>query len=124
MNESTEFIDLIFNVHITTTKFKYVSLHKLTQDLSWHFAVILQHDQRYLLAEALYFLWAFFLTLSDHREGSLKLRKCRLNIPHSRQAIIMISRVRSHTVLFFSFSGQRLEKKKKKKNRMTVNISE
>lgn len=103
MNESTEFIDLIFNVHITTTKFKYVSLHKLTQDLSWHFAVILQHDQRYLLAEALYFLWAFFLTLSDHREGSLKLRKCRLNIPHSRQAIIMISRVRLHTVLFFFF---------------------
>lgn len=72
-------IDLIFDVYITTTRFRHVSLHKLTQDLSWLFAVMLQHDQRYLLAEAVYFLLAFFLTLSDHREGIAKASK----VPHA-----------------------------------------
>lgn len=93
-----------------------VSLHKLTQDLSWLFAVMLQHDQRYLLAEDVYFLLAFFLTLSDHREGSLKLRKCRLHIHHSRQAI-MISRA-GITHNFFSCQNAL------KKDRVTVKISE
>lgn len=36
---------------------------------------MLQHDQRYLLAEAVYFLLAFFLTLSDHRRGIAKASK-------------------------------------------------
>lgn len=100
---------------------------KLTQDLSWHFAVMLQHDQRYPLAEALYFLLAFFLTLSDHREGSLKLRKCRLNIPIQSKATIIIifagwiSHTHTHKIFF---SSQRFEKKKKKKICLIVSISE
>lgn len=62
-------------MYIITTRFRHVSLHKLTQDLSWLFAEMLQHDQRYLLAEAVYFLLAFFLTLSDHRRGIAKASK-------------------------------------------------
>lgn len=60
---------------------RHVSLHKLTQDLSWLFAVMLQHDQRYLLAEAVYFLLAFFLTLSDHGRRIAKASK----VPYDSQ---------------------------------------
>ena len=40
------------------------------------FAVILQHEVRNPLAEAVCSIWAFFLTLRDHEERPPKLRKC------------------------------------------------
>lgn len=53
-----------------------------------------------LLAEALYFLLAFFLTLSDHRRGIAKASK----VPYEQ------FRALHHAQ---SFTGQRFEKKKK-----------
>ncbi len=39
----------------------------LTQVLFMAFAVYLQHEARYPLAEAVNSFWAYFLTWSDHR---------------------------------------------------------
>lgn len=80
----------------------------LTQDLSWLFAVMLQHDQRYLLAEAVYFLLAFFLTLSDHRRGIAKASKvpCDAYFPRvaSLSWLILLKEKFFFSFLFLFFS--------------------
>lgn len=72
---------------------------------------MLQHDQRYLLAEAVYFLLAFFLTLSDHREGIAKASKVPHDIPiQDKQKGFFARWITTHN----PFAGE---------DRATVNIS-